>query len=46
MIETPSSSVRAYLRSFGAVAIVVYDDGTIGVTRDIGRPLRATPAAV
>jgi hypothetical protein len=33
------------LRTFGAVAIVAYLDGSIGCTKDIGRPLRSTPIA-
>jgi hypothetical protein len=45
-ITIPSTAVRAYLRSFGAIAIVAYADGSIGCTKDIGRPLRSKPIAV
>jgi hypothetical protein len=45
-ITVPSTAVRAYLRTFGAVAIVAYADGTVGCTKDIGRPLRSKPVAV
>jgi len=45
-IAVPSASVRAYLRTFGAIAIVAYADGSIGCTKDIGRPLRSKPIAV
>jgi hypothetical protein len=44
-VVTPSTAVRSYLRTFGAVAIVAYLDGSIGCTKDIGRPLRSTPIA-
>lgn len=45
-ITTPSPAVRAYLRTFGLVAIVVYPDGSIGITQDVGRPLYAVPCAI
>lgn len=45
-ITVPSTAVRAYLRTFGAVAIVAYADGSTGCTKDIGRPLRSKPVAV
>jgi hypothetical protein len=45
-IVVPSTAVRAYLRTFGAIAIVAYADGSIGCTKDIGRPLKSKPVAV
>jgi hypothetical protein len=43
---TPSPAVRTYLRSFGAVAIVIYPDGRLSCTKDVARPLRAQPVAI
>jgi len=43
---TPSPAVRAYLRTFGAVALIIYDSGRIGVTRDIARPVSGRVAAI
>ena len=42
-IAIPSASVRAYLKTFGLVAIVAYADGWLSCTLDIGRPLRGHP---
>jgi hypothetical protein len=45
-VAIPTTAVRAYLRTFGAVAIVAYQDGSLGCTKDVGRPLRSKPVAV
>jgi hypothetical protein len=37
-VPIPSASVRAYLRSHEAVALVCFSSGRISVTRDVGRP--------
>jgi hypothetical protein len=45
-IATPSPQIRAYLKMFQCIAVIVYDDGRVSVSRDPFTPKHAPIAGV